>query len=132
MRAGNLAGVDGVAEIHIDEAAGAHVADTGEAGHEGRARVHHAVDRVLCVGLGQLKIGIEVRIHGEVGVHVDHPRHGVHLAKIDDGVSGFGGSRAGRPDRLDGVADNDDSLAVGELAGAHIEKMADTNQGAFL
>ena len=42
-RAGNLAGGDGVAQADIDEIAGPHVADGGEAGHQGTA---HDIDGV--------------------------------------------------------------------------------------
>ena len=111
---------------------GAHVAHAGKAGHQRRARVHHAVDGVLGIGLSQLTIGIEVRIHGEVGVHVDHPGHGIIEPRSTTVVSGLGGNGTRRRDRLDGVAHNDDSLVVRELAGADIEEMADTDEIAFL
>ena len=122
----------GVAQIHIGKAAGAHIAHGGKAGHQRGAGVDHAVDGLLGIGLGQLTIGIEVRVHGEVGVHVDQPGHDSHRAEIDDLVSGLGGNGSRRRDRLDGVAHDDDGLVVRELAGFDIEQMADTDEIAFL
>jgi hypothetical protein len=89
VRAGHLAGVDGIAQVHVDKAARAHVAHAGDAGHERGARIHHAVDGVLGIGLNELAIRIEVRIVGEMCVHIDEAGQNRHETEIDDGIVGL-------------------------------------------
>ena len=74
VRTGNLSGVDGVAQVHIGKAAGAHVAHGGDAGHQRGAGVDDAVDGFFRVGRGELPVGIEVRIPGQVRVHINQAR----------------------------------------------------------
>ena len=71
VRAGDVAGVDLVAQGDVGEAVGADVADGGEAGVERGLRVLHADDRFFGGRHGELEVGIEVGGIGEVGVHVD-------------------------------------------------------------
>ena len=84
VRPRHLARVDGVAQIHIHIAAGAHVAHRSESGHQRGTGIHHAIDGLFGVGRGQLAIGIEVGIHGQVRVHIDQAGQNGHAAQIDD------------------------------------------------
>ena len=95
VRSGHLARVDGVAQVDIDEAACADIAHGGEPGHQGGARIDHAVDGFFGVGLRQFAVGIEVGVHGEVGVHVDQPGHHRHPAQVDHLISRLRGNRGG-------------------------------------
>ena len=75
VRAWDVAGVDLVAEGYVGEVVGADVADGGEAGFEGDLGVFDADDGLFGGCHRELKVGIEVVGHGEVGVHVDEAGH---------------------------------------------------------
>ena len=92
VRSGNLAGVDGVAQVHIDVAARAHVAHRRESCHQRSAGIHHAVDGLFRIGRRQFAVGVEIGIHRDMRVHIDEPRKHRHAAQIDDRVARLRGS----------------------------------------
>ena len=88
---GTMPCVDGIAQVHIGIPAGADIANGGEPGQQGGARVGHALDGLFRVRLGQLEVGIEVGLAGDVGVHVDQAGHHRHAAEVNHFVSRLGG-----------------------------------------
>jgi hypothetical protein len=64
--------VDGIAQIDIGKAVSPDIAHGRDAGLERHFRIASADQSALGHGGGELVIGIEVRLHGQVSVHVDH------------------------------------------------------------
>src|ERR1035437_495742 len=127
-RAGNLAGVDGVAQADIDVIAGPHVAHGGEAGHQGAAHdidgIERALRNVLLEGVQFLYAVVALVGVSEVGVRVDQAGEQGGVAEID----GFG---AGGKRRLG--ADGGD-LTVGDHYKAgrdHVIDLAVEHVGGF-
>ena len=92
VRSGDLAGVDGVAQVDIDKVVGAHVADGGEARHQSGAGVGDTVDGLLCGSRRDFAERIKVSVHGEVGVHVNEAGQDGERGEIEDRVRRLGGN----------------------------------------
>ncbi len=90
--AGDDAGIDGVAQAHVDVVAGAHVAHGGEAGHEGLACVVSRANGLLGDGPPQVVEGrlvpVVPQLAGEMHVGVDEARKQRSVAEIDDRRAG--------------------------------------------
>ena len=130
VRTGNLAGIDGVAQVHIHKPRSAHVAHGREPGHQRGSRVHHAVDGLFRIGLRELVVGIEVGLHRQVRVHIDEAGQHRQPAQVDHLIARLRRRCAGRRDGCDAVAADDDGLRVEGLAGVHIEQMAGADEGS--
>ena len=130
VRAGDVAGVDLVAEGDVGVVVGADVADGGEAGFEGDLGVFDSDDGLFRGSHGELPVWVEVVGHGEVGVHVDEAGHDGVFGQVDFDVAGLF-RRGGRGrDGGDAVAGDDDGLGGGFGAGFHVEDVAGAEKSA--
>jgi hypothetical protein len=71
VRAGDVAGVNLVAEGDVGEVVRADVADGGEAGFEGDLGIFNSEDALFCRGHRERPVGVEVVGEGEMRVDVD-------------------------------------------------------------
>ena len=88
-RAGDVAGVDRVAQGHVGEAVGADVADGGESGEQSEAGVFRADQGLARDGNGQ-RIVAKARFHGQVRVRVDQAGQDGGVRQFD--LHGVGGN----------------------------------------
>ena len=130
VRAGDVAGVDLVAQGYVGEAVGADVADGGEAGFERDLGVFDSDDGLFGGRHGELKVGIEVVGHGEVRVHVDEAGHDGVFGQVDLGVAGLFWRGGCGGDGGDAVAGDDDGLGGGLGAGFDVEDVAGAEESA--
>ncbi len=130
VRAGDVAGVDLVAEGDVGEVVGADVADGGEAGFEGDLGVFDSDDGLFGGRHGEFEVGIEVVGHGEVRVHVDEAGHDGVFRQVDFSVAGLLGRGGGGRDGGDAVAGDDDGLRGGLGAGFDVEDVAGADERA--
>ena len=121
VRAGDVAGVDLVAESDVGVVVGADVADGGEAGFERDLGVFDADDGLFGGSHREFEVGVEVVGHGEVGVDVDEAGHDGVSREVDLGVAGLLRCGGRRGDRGDAVAGDDDGLGGGFGAGFDVE-----------
>jgi hypothetical protein len=131
VRPGNLACVDGVAQVHIGKAACAQIAHRGNSGQQRGARVHHPIDRLFGVGRSQLAVGIEVCIHGQVRVHIDQAGQHCQAGQIHNCVACQRGCRGRGRDGLEGFAHHHKRLSIEQLSCLYIEQVPGPHQGAM-
>ena len=120
----DVAGVDAIAQGDVGVVAGADIADGGESGVHGEARVLGADDGFTWHRDAQARVATAHGIAGEVRVHVDQAGEAGRRGEIDGGASGGkrGTCWADCGDRAIGVEHDD--LIFEEFAGAHVEELA--------
>jgi hypothetical protein len=131
VRSRHLPGIDRIPQVNIGVTAGPNVAHRGESSHQGHPGVDHAVNGFFRVGRSHFVKRIEIRVHGQMRVHIDQTRHHRHPAQIDDPIPGLSSNRRRGPDRLNRVTNDHDGLRIGEFAGLHVQHVASLNQRAL-
>ena len=131
-RAGDVSGVDVLAEIDGEEGGRAYVANGGESGFEGLACVDDSGDGGVVRSLGEGEdFVVAVGAAGEVGVAVDEAGEDVACGEVEDLGSG-GRSEAGRFDGSDAlVGDDEGGVVDGEWPEAEVEEMAGADVGGW-
>ena len=119
--------VDGVAQIHVGKAVRSHIADGRDPGFERHLCVARADQRALGNAGGELMVGIEVVLHGEVRVDIDHAGQQRGVSEINDFVARLRLHLCGRLDRDDAIAGDDEGLRIQQLACADIHQMRGTH-----
>ena len=81
--------VDGVAQIDIGKAIGSHIAHGGDPRFERDLRIACADQRALGNRGGELVVGVEVRVVGEMGVDIDNAGEQRGVAEVDGLIAGL-------------------------------------------
>jgi hypothetical protein len=89
-----------------------------------------ADQRALGHGGGELVVGIEVRVVGEVRVDIDHAGEQGGVPEVDDGIAGLRLHLRGGLNRDDAIAGDDQRLRVQQAAGVDIHQMRGAHQRA--
>src|ERR1700748_3782385 len=88
VRTRDLACIDGIAQVYVGVPASANVTHRSDTGEKRRAGVGYASDSFTCIGAGELVIGIEIGIAGEMRVHIDQSGHNRQATKVDNVIAG--------------------------------------------
>ena len=122
-RSGNVAGIDGIAQGDVSEAAGAHVANGRKPGFERDPGIARSSKGLARHGNRQARIA-KVGSERDVGVRVDQSRQHGGVGKLDHrGV--LWQELVANPSHLaDLVSLNDDGLAGQRLPGFHVKQVS--------
>jgi hypothetical protein len=123
------AGIDAVADRHVAEVGRADVAHAGEARQERAPRIDHSQHGFLGNGYSQAAVAGELRIEGQVRVHVDkagQARGAVQIHHGDARRHRRGGGRAYGGDDA-GIVEHHQLVAKG-AAGGHVQQAATTHR----
>ena len=128
-RPGDDAGVDGFAQRHVDELAGADIPDRGEAGFERSAGVEMRLDRgVDRAAAEQALVVVPGIAAGDVGMAVDQAGQQGGAAQVDD--RGAGRDRQIRAGSHDPVAFDDDHRIAHRGAALAVYQPGRANRGS--
>ena len=120
-RSGNVAFVDGVAQINREERRGADITDAGESSFERFARVYDRIEGVIEGRVFETEDRVvAIGARAQVRVAIDQARKHRVVGEIDDGCAQRG-LRSGR-NALDAVAFDGDDNVFPDLIGGGIEE----------